>query len=409
VAANSDKPARSRPQGSQPALAVSQPHLRRFLLQHQALLRPRQLQGAADILAFFSRVRSIQFDPIAVAGGNANLVLQSRVAQYRPAMLEQLLYGQRRLWDGWDKQAAIHRVEDWPYFGRYRRAFAAHYPDPTRPPLDIAGEIVSAIQERGPLSAIDLEHEGSIHWWWGRPARRGRAALEVLFGLGRLGISRRVGSRRYFDLVERLLPAEIVAAAEPNPGEAAYQEWHVERRIGGLGVADAAAGDHWLGIPGVKAAARHATIGRLVEQGRLLPLAVEGLNERPYYVRSVDLPRLEKAAEPDGEPPQVSFIAPLDNFIWNRRLLRELWGFDYTWEVFVPAERRRYGYYVLPVLYGERFVGRFAPAVDKKAGRLVIGGWWWEPGVEPDAALEEAVATALQEFAAYLGVAEPER
>lgn len=96
-------------------------------------------------------------------------------------------------------------------------------------------------------------------------------------------------------------------------------------------------------------------------------------------------------------------IAPLDNLLWDRRLLKALFDFDYRWEVYVPPERRRYGYYVLPVLYGDRFIARFDPARDEERGVLVIKNWWWEEGVRPSPAIRDALRACFREFLAYMG------
>lgn len=99
----------------------------------------------------------------------------------------------------------------------------------------------------------------------------------------------------------------------------------------------------------------------------------------------------------------AAFIAPLDNRIWDRELVRQVFSFDYCWEIHKPKEKRAYGYYVLPVLYGDRFVARVEPVFDKKARVLAIAGWWWEKGIRPNAAMRDALRTCVAEFAAYLG------
>ena len=156
----------------------------------------------------------------------------------------------------------------------------------------------------------------------------------------------------------------------------------------------------------MKAEARRATLARLSAQGVLIPVAVEGIAQAPLFIRAADAPLLDAAASADGADPAAAFIGPLDNLIWDRDLIRWLFDFDYTWEVYKPAAQRKYGHYVLPVLYGDRFIARVEPIFDRKARVLTIVNWWWEAGVEPDDAMVAALAECLAAFGRYLGAGE---
>jgi len=403
-----NSPERSRPHMPKtdlptPIRCLTKAEARRFLLLHQHLWPPRGLRGKAGILDLIRHVGCIQYDPVNLVGQNPELVLQARVIDYTPALLAELLYADRRLVDGWDKQAAIHLVEDWPFFIRRRERARREYGDPANPPMAIAAAVKDAIRERGPLCSADLEHNTTIDWWWGVPTRLGRAALEILYGMGEVGVHHRINTRRYFDLLERLLPADLLADPDPNPTDEAYQDWHVARRVGSLGLASPAAGEYWLGMGGMKAEPRRATLARLAAQGVLIPVAVEGIVQAPLFIRAADASLLDAAASADGGTPSAAFIGPLDNLIWDRDLIRWLFDFDYTWEVYKPAAQRKYGHYVLPVLYGDRFIARVEPIFDRKARMLTIVNWWWEAGVVPDDAMVAALAECLAAFGRYLG------
>jgi hypothetical protein len=150
---------------------------------------------------------------------------------------------------------------------------------------------------------------------------------------------------------------------------------------------------------------RVARTARLVEQGVLLPVEVEGL-KRTQYVIASEMPILEATAAPDSlPPPSVSFLAPLDPLVWDRKMLRSLWSFDYLWEVYVPGPKRKWGYYVLPMVFGDRFVGRIEPRIDRKAKTLGILGIWFEAGFEPlDApGFIAALREALDAYADFVG------
>ena len=384
-------------------LHLSRADARRFLLAHHRLWPPRGLIGKAGVLDFIRHVGCIQYDPVNLVGQNPDLVLQARVAGYTPVLLAELLYTDRLLLDGFDKVASIYGIGDWPNFARHRDLARAQHGDPTNPPMAIADAVKDALRARGPLCSADLEHNDTIHWWWGVRTRLGRAVLEILYGMGEVGVHHRVGTRRYFDLIERLLPADLLATADPHPAEEAYQDWHIERRVGGLGLANSSASQCWQGILDVKTPARRAALARLAARGIVVPIAVAGISRPPFFIRAADLPLLETLTGQTAPPPAAAFIGPLDNLIWDRDLIRWLFDFDYAWEVYKPAEQRKYGHYVLPVLYGDHFVARVEPIFDRKARVLTLANWWWEANVEPDDALIAALATCLTEFARYLG------
>jgi len=384
-----------------PTLVLGKTDARRFLLAHHHLWPPRSLTGKAGILDFIRHVGCVQFDPIDVVGRNPDLVLQSRVADYRPRMLEELLYADRQLLDGWDKQAAIYPVADWPYFGRHRARMVERHGDPSNPPMAIAPAVLQAIRERGPLSSIDLDHAGTVDWFWG-PTRLARATLEILYAMGEVTIHHRVGTRRFFELTEKLLPADLLAAPAPNPTVEEYQNWHVLRRVGGLGLAKTGAGEYWYGILDVKTEARQAALARLVGRGDLVAVAVEGVPNRTFFILPADLPSLQAAQARREVEPKAAILGVLDNIMWDRDLLRLVFDFDYVWEVYKPVVQRKYGYYVLPVIYGDRFVARFDPAFDKKSRELTIANWWWEEAIQPDEAMQAAICDCLWQFMRYL-------
>jgi len=392
---------------SKPTLTLGLTEARRFVLAHHRLWPPRSLDGKADIVDYVRHIGCIQFDPIDIAGRNPDLVLQSRIAGYRPALLAELLYQDRLLWDGWDKVASIHLATDWPLFARYRARMIQDWSTRSNPALSILPEVRQAIRERGPLCSNDLEHRDMLRWWWGAQTRLGRAALETLYTMGEIGIHHRLVSRRYFDLVARLLPAELLAAPDPNLTDEEYQDWHLLRRVGGLGLAQPnGSAEVWLNLLGTGAPERRTGLARLVERGELLAAAVDGVPGRTFFLRAADLPALDAVCS-EGQPaPRAALIAPLDNLIWDRDLTRRVFGFDYVWEVYKPAAQRKFGYYVLPVLYGDRFVARCEPAFDKKTRLLALRNWWWEEGVEPllcDEAMRAALASCLHDFMATLG------
>jgi uncharacterized protein YcaQ len=380
-------------------LTLTQSQARRFLLAYQNLWPPRSLTGKAAVLAFIRKVGCIQFDPLDIAGKNPELVLQSRVADFTPPILDELLYQDRALLDGFDKMMAIYPVEDWPYFRRRREAAKNELrsQDAVRA---ITPGIRAAIEQRGPLSSIDLEHKQKVDWWWA-PTSLSRAALESMYLSGELVIHHKVHTRKVYDLAEHHIPAELLHAPEPNPTNDQYHEWYVLRRLGSVGLLWNRSNQVWLMSIGT--AARKKVMQRLLDEGKILEVRVEGI-EHPFYLRSQDQPLLEEILRAPEPTPRAAFIAPLDNLVWERSLLETLFGFDYRWEVYVPPTKRKYGYYVLPVLYGDRFVARIEPARQKNSGFLTVKNWWWEPDVVPDDAMRTAIRECFERFCAFLSI-----
>lgn len=388
-----------------PTLTLSSREARRFLLAHHHLLPPRRLAGKAGVLALFERLGCIQFDTISVVGRNADLVLQARVKNYRPNLLEELLYQDRELIDGWDKVASIYPSKDWPNFARRRRQRREYLPSRSEEAAQAAPRLLEAIREDGPKSSLDFKTESKTDWFWA-PTSIARAALEGLYMTGQLGIHHRVNTRRIFDLTERLIPPVIFNQPDPHTTDQDYQDWHTLRRVGGLGIASPSSGEHWLGIlGGEKVRERNTILARLVENRDLLPITVEGLDGQTLFIRQSDWDRWE-TQKGKSLKPQASLIAPLDNLIWNRKLIAALFGFDYVWEVYKPKSKREYGYYVLPVLYGDRFIARLDAKLDRKSNSLTIKNLWWEEGVEHNETMLAALARCLEAFRAFTGAAE---
>lgn len=381
-------------------MKITKQQARRFILAHQGLWPPYALRGKSGILAYTRRVGCIQFDPLNIVGHNPELVLQARVSDFQLAMLQQLLYRDRELLDGYDKQMSIYCVENWPYFQRRRTHTTQRRKNQTQSVTPILPQVREAIENRGPLSSIDLDFNQIVDWSWA-PTRLARAALETMYLHGELVIHHRIGTRKVYDFTHRHIPDELLSAPDPNETEEQYQDWHILRRIGGVGLLWNRSSEAWGGILGVKKRERETALHRLLKQGKLVEVHVEGIT-LPLYARETDRTRLEKTLHPDPLPRAV-ILAPLDNLLWDRQLAEELFNFSYRWEVYKPVAERRFGYYVLPILYGDRFVARFEPGREKKTGSLLIKNWWWESDVSPSKQMQSELRQCFTQFLRYLG------
>ncbi len=368
----------------------------RRYLTHLHFERPMSATTPAGKVAEqVARRGCIQYDPLDVVGRNADLVLQSRIVGYKPEHLLDALYGERTLLDGFDKNLAIYPARDYPCFARARREGTWFHPK-----NDVIQErfehVLKEVDSRGALCSDDLALNEKVDWPWG-PTKLGRAALESLWLRGDLVLHHRSGARRYYDLIGRHVSSDILTAADPNPSDEDYHAWQYLRRIGSVGFLPDGPSDALLGV-NLKAAERQAALSRLINEGKVAEVQVEDLR-KPLYLRSEDVPILEsaRASSADG---RMRVIAPLDNLIWDRKLIEALYGFQYRWEVYVPAPQRKFGYYVLPVYCRDQFVARFEPK-HFRGGVLSIANWWWEG--KPDRDMKAARRACLKEFCRYLG------
>lgn len=213
-----------------------------------------------------------------------------------------------------------------------------------------------------------------MDWSWA-PTRAARAALESMYFWGELIIHHKVGTRKVYDFTKKYFPSELLSMPDPNITIEQYFEWKVKRRIGAVGLLWERSGDAWLGISWMKSKQRFDAFSRLKEKGEVIKVEVEKI-KHPLYIRKEEVALLHEVLEKSDVEPQASFIAPLDNLLWDRKLIKEIFGFEYVWEVYKPISERRYGYYVLPVLYGDRFVAALNQGLIKKLAnlRLLTGG-----------------------------------
>ncbi len=381
-------------------ILISKKTARKFILACQDLYSPRALKGKTGVLTFLNKVRSIQFDPINVVGRNPDLVLQSRVKNFNLEMLDEILYQDRKLVDNWDKMASLSLKEDWPCFSWHRSRMEEMFGVPSEVVMRLAPVVLDQIKRAGPQCSLDFKHEEKTDWAWG-PARVSRATLEGLYKMGQLGVHHRVSNRRYFDLIENLLERDLLEETDPNQTLEEYQRWHVLRRIAGLGLAHPNAGEQWGGMIGVKSPRRKSILDNLVLEGKVVQIKIEELPGEAFYSRRQDIGLLDSVSKSRAEA-GAALIAPLDNLLWDRKSIGKLFDFSYMWEVYKPVKKREYGYYVLPVLFGDRFIGRIDPAFDKKTRVLTINNWWWEKGFKPDKKSDQALIQCLTDFLGYL-------
>ena len=385
-------------------MRVSAENARRFLVARHALAPARSLEGGPNaVLGVFRRLGSIQFDPLAVAGRTHDLVLHARVADYDPAWCDQL-YERREIFEAYNKGLSFVPASDFPWF---RGTLSRSAPGLLAENAEVAKRVLERIRVDGPLSALDFERaHGATTDWFGVPTNTVRAVLEAYALTGVLGLARRDGNRRYYDLLERLLPADLLARSVPLREQLRHKLLSRYRAHGLLGVGGggdifggigpAKPDPRWPELPG-----RTALREELVDEGELVPVEIEGVRGKRLVIKE-DVGLLESPPEP---PPTVAFLPPFDPIVWDRSLLGSLFEFDYVWELFLPPAKRRWGWYVLPIVFRDRLVGRFEPRIDRAGGRVQVIDLWWEEAFVPrrTEGFVEAMRDALRAYLRFGG------
>lgn len=386
---------------------ITKQQARQFILARQGLIGSYRFTGKEGAYNYVRQAGCIQFDPVDVCGKNAELTLQSRVKGFRKSMLQELLYKDRKLVDYADKELSIWPAEDWPFFSSHRDR-SRQLSETFEGLQELKEKAIVYIAENGPVCSDTLPIEGEIYWhssmhWsgnWDKKSPAARSVLEQLYTDGELIIHHKNGSRKYYDLAEKYLSAAVLKAENPCRNEFEFISWRVLRRIGAVGLLWDKSSTAFLGID-MKADLRKEVLSDLTANKKICSLMVEGIKV-PFYYLSEDEDLLQETLDGQADlKPRMSFIAPLDPLLWDKALILALWDFRYSWEIYTPAAKRKYGYYTLPILYGDRFVGRIEAVPERREGILQVKGLWWEPGIRQTKVLNSALERSLRSFAKF--------
>jgi uncharacterized protein YcaQ len=384
---------------------------RRAALAAQGFAEPRPAGPVTrrHLLRVLSRIRLLQLDSVNVAVRAHYMPLFSRLGPYDPALVDDAAWSSsarrpRLLVEYWAHEASLLPVADWPLLlsGAKPAGWWRHYAALAEREPALVDELMAAVKELGPVGAGTLEavlgagaaRPPGATWW----ARSGvKRICEWLFGTGALTTGTRVHFQRLYDLPERVLPPDVLAAHPADPEVSARAL--VLNAAGALGVAtEPDLRDYYRLGP----QRSQQAVAELVEAGLLEPVTVRGWRHPAYRLPGARVPRRVAAR---------ALLAPFDPLIWSRERTERLFGFRYRIEIYVPRERREYGYYVFPFLLDDALVARVDLKADRAAGLLRVPGAFAEPGVEVRRVAAE-LAEALREMARWLrldGVAVGER
>lgn len=358
--------------------------------------RPRRRARKDDVLAAIRRMGALQIDTIQVVARSPYLVLWSRLGPYPPHWLDELL-AEGALFEYWAHEACFLPIEDYSLFRhrmldpsgmgwKYRQDWVERH-------RDVLDRVLDHIRRNGPVRSADFDRtDGRAGGWWAWKAEK--RALEALFTAGELMIARRENFQRVYDLRERVLPdwddARLSSRDEVRRTLAL-------KAVRALGVAPA----RWVADYYRTARSETArTVRELGDEGALVRVHVEGWKE-PGYVHPDNLEIARRAADHAIRPTLTTVLSPFDPLVWDRTRTREMFGFDYRLECYTPAPRRRWGYFVLPILRRGALVGRLDAKAHRREGRFEVKAIYLEQAVRVSDALVEDIAGALRDVAAW--------
>jgi uncharacterized protein YcaQ len=399
-------PSKTKVEGSSvPRVSAAQARL--LLMGAQGLLSdPGRGATPAALFDLVRRMGFVQLDSINYVERAHHLTLFSRLFDYRREHLARLLERDRSLFEHWTHDASAVPTE---WFAHWKPRFA-------RAGARIRGSAwwqermggdadrhIDAVRERirreGPLRSQDFEHErGASSAWWGWKPQK--AALEYLWHTGELVVVRRENFQKVYDLTERVFPEQHRA---PAPAEEEHTEWACSTALERLGVATPKElSEFWDSIDIARA---RGWCERAARAGRVVPVLVEPLGDGASKPRaSYALPDWERRFKRlPGPPPLTRLLSPFDPVLRDRARALRLFGFDYRFEAFVPGPRRKFGYYVLPALEGERLVGRIDPKFERGEGVLRVRRVYWEPGVRATRERVKGLKEAAGRLAHFIG------
>ncbi|MBN2540592.1 MAG: YcaQ family DNA glycosylase [Bacilli bacterium] len=365
---------------------------REYLLRYQYI----NTEFATSLMQVFQRIQTIQVDPLNVVGTNMELVLQARIKDFKPKDLYYALYRDRTIIDGWDRQMSMFLTSDFPKFKLVREQRAKADLQVVKKYLGFDSsehidDVLNEIRTRGPLFSKDISFGEVQNNRWGRN-KPSASTLDYLFFLGKIGVYDRNKTQKQYDLIENLIPNHN----DPFPflDLESFLDCYVYRRIQTSGLTrNKQVPFYGAYINDAKTRTKH--IKRLVANKSVTEIKVEGISEILYAPTSgLDLQ--------DKIQDRITFLAPLDNLIWDRVMLNSLFDFDYTWEVYTPVKKRKYGYYVLPIIRAADIIGRIEFENYKGIGPLQVKSIWLEDKYKDTKAYRVKLHQALKRFCRYL-------
>lgn len=384
--------------------------------QHLARPRARRLT-ARSLLAFVEDVGGLQLDSINVVERGHHLTLWSRFGPFERRTVERIAYRQRLLFEYWAHAACLVSAAHFPAWRRVMLDYSVRsraWGKWLKKNRAVLRAVEEAITANGPMGSADFAHRpGSTGGWWNwKPAAH---ALDYLWMSGRTLVHSRRHFQKRFDLAERMMP-EAVAREALTPLE--FRRWHLRQSLHAMGAASESDLRMYLTYPRTAANERQKALRSALDSGEIVGVEVRGARGR-WLALAEDLPALAAAGRKRRPATGTTLLSPFDSFLWHRERTRQLFGYDYTLEVYTPGPKRVHGYYSLPIFHDGQLIGRLDPKTHRAEKRLEVKAVHFEPwfakGVTPpaaswgpvdrDAALA-GVGEALRSLAVFVGAQE---
>lgn len=390
-------------------LQIDQQTARRFILGKQGLWPGRRWRGLAGVERAMREIEYLQLDPLQMIARSHDLTLHSRVLDYQPGMWEEVTYQQRKFfdWGGWLAVRPIEELPHWRVVMRREREAEGRISNTLSEHAEAIEEMRAILRERGTVSNRDFAMNQRKRTDSYRGRKDSAVALYYLWRVGEVMTHHRERFERVYALSENVAPAELLC--ESSEDEADRFLVKKELSFSGLGRLKRLSDSFLRGLPLERSAKLQAS---LLKSGEVIEVKVEGWKEL-YTALASDLELLQELSA--GRIPQawqplettceqeVVFLAPLDQ-VSARGRAKQLFSFDYVWEVYKPEHKRKYGYYVLPILWGDRLVGRFDSKLDRSTNRFQVLGFWLEDeALGADRAFAEALGRGYERFVRFLG------
>ena len=371
-----------------------------FLDRHALTNRSTQALTEADLYALIHKLGFVQLDSVNAVERAHHMILFSRGSGYRRELLHTLHHDHRSLFEHWTHDASLIPMEFYPHWHHRFAAAKARLKHPNwssrigDDPAKVISRVRAHIRKNGETLARAFEDKGGGGWWGWGPSK---TALEHLWRTGELAIVRRDGFEKVYDLSTRVIPDDL---REARPTRKKTIDWAARTALARLGFAthqELAAFFALISIAEAKAWAVAA-----LKRGDIIEVMVTG--EDGNAKAALALPDIEaELAAADTPHPELRFLSPFDPAIRDRKRTLRLFGFDYTIEIFVPEKKRKYGYYVLPIMEGDRFIGRADMKAHRGDDRLEVKGLWLEKGIKLDKARKQSLEAALAELGQFTG------
>lgn len=362
------------------------------------LAPPRRKANKADVLAAIRQIHNLQIDTISVVARAHQHILWSRLGSYQTNWLEEL-HAEGQLFEYFSHAVCLLPIEDYPLFRALMlKRFVGwdNIRDWGQNNAGILDEILEHIHQNGAVRSSDFESKESRGAWWDWKVEK--VALEHLYYRGDLMIARRESFQRVYDLRERVLPAWDDSQ---TPEYSVAVRELIRKAIKALGIASNTWAANYFYIKKAEAA---AAIEQLLAEGAIRPARVESVKGGPFYFHVENQPLVEAALAGQLQATHTTILSPFDPLISDRGRMKDLFDFEYSIECYVPAPKRKFGYFVLPILHQGKLIGRMDAKAWRKEGRLQVISLYLEPGVPVNASLTKALAKTLKDYASWQGL-----